>query len=294
MLMENDPLPDFEMQFHDGTRIYNYSSRKQLEIRLGPEHRGSADLDSPIVIDLEKVPITVPQDLLPIFKHVQECLRRCMDIEKATRTKDAEEFPIVVKPHRPHVPSGGSGNGSLLPSTIGDINVSVHSEGARGSFVVGESRSFETRLSTGVVPNSRQQQRGLDDPRAVSGPALPPPNTTRTHSSHHEHYADPPRRLDLPRGSHDTSERSGIASTLSSSTLVPARSERNLDRPLDTRNQEPNGDDVQVKFVENVGWCLRVGNGNFRLLFNDGIQINVFLDQHTLLWSDETARTTIR
>jgi hypothetical protein len=297
MLMENDPLPDFEMHFYDGTKVYTSVGRKQLEIRLATE-TGADGQPRVIVIDLEQYPLTVAQDLLPIFKHAQECLRQCMDFEKSTRSKNPDDFPLVLKSNRCDQPTGhGDTEPNRLPptrSSVGTVNVSIHSDklrSPRGSFVIGETRSFESRLTS-----AQHETRSRREP---------------------EHYDEMLAPHNKPR--QEKLDRSGAASSVSSGTLVPPRGERaggggdySRDRSRERSHDRPyepppadrppvryddnttGAEAVQVKFVENVGWCLRVGSGNFRLLFNDGIQINVYLDQQALLWSDERAQASVR
>ncbi|KAI9021092.1 hypothetical protein DFJ74DRAFT_112692 [Hyaloraphidium curvatum] len=272
--MENDPLPDFEMHFYDGTRVLNSAGRKQLEIRLpdtmhvsahgsgDASAHGSGDAPRSFTLNLDQFPVTVPQHLLPTFKHAQECLRQCMEIEKSSRMKDPGSFPIVVRSNR----HGSKDDPSSAEPEAGARVSSDRPRSARGSFIIGETRSFETKLS--VAP-AKIPEAPLGDDVARRHVIEP--------TGHHSRRSD---RLD----------RSGVESSVSSSTLVPGRDERNLAR----LPQGSGSDGGRIKFVEGIGWCLRSAGGNFQMLFNDGIQINVLPDQQVLHWIDELSQTQQR
>jgi hypothetical protein len=84
VLMENSPLNDVEMHFYDGTKVHNSVSKGMMTITLKGEKQHC--------IDLIKGESAVPVNLLPIFRHTQECLKQCVAIER-----NSSSFPVILK-----------------------------------------------------------------------------------------------------------------------------------------------------------------------------------------------------
>ncbi|KAJ3123831.1 hypothetical protein HK098_001622 [Nowakowskiella sp. JEL0407] len=105
MLMENSPLSDFDMNFYNGIKVHNSTTRSILEFKIPIEvHKSMCDHDSrktktePEVLYSYNISalssLQLPSHLVPIFKHVQECLRQCTEIE---RNSEEGIFPLILK-----------------------------------------------------------------------------------------------------------------------------------------------------------------------------------------------------
>jgi hypothetical protein len=96
MLMDNLPYGDFEMQFYDGTLLKNSIDKRELTIQLseGKEKVHVIKTDSG-----EK--LCIKSSLLPIFRHLQESLKICLDLETSAQASIAKgkkiRFPITIR-----------------------------------------------------------------------------------------------------------------------------------------------------------------------------------------------------
>lgn len=115
MLMENDPLPDFEMNFYnDGTKILISSQRKEITIKSPNPQNGSA-IDTlrfnTLYPDQEQ--LTVAQQLM--IKHAQDCQKQCIDIQNSAKADPQAKYPIILKSSTCRMESPGR-NRSASPS----------------------------------------------------------------------------------------------------------------------------------------------------------------------------------
>ena len=94
MLMDNLPYGDFEMQFHDGTLLRNSIDKRELSIRLphGEVH---------VINTGTGEKLNFKSHLLPLFRHLQESLKICLDLEKSALSSLSKgkriKFPIVIR-----------------------------------------------------------------------------------------------------------------------------------------------------------------------------------------------------
>lgn len=101
MLMENDPLPDFEMNFYTGgTKIHMSLLKKELTIKNpNPMNDGAKDgqIDTVRFKTLypDQEQLTVAQQLW--IKHAQDCLKQCKDIQNAAIADSQAKYPIILK-----------------------------------------------------------------------------------------------------------------------------------------------------------------------------------------------------
>lgn len=101
MLMENDPSPDFEMNFYTGgTKIHISLLKKEITIKNPhPTSEGgtAGQIDTVRFKTLypDQDQLTVAQQLL--IKHAQDCLKQCNDIQNAAKADTQAKYPIILK-----------------------------------------------------------------------------------------------------------------------------------------------------------------------------------------------------
>ncbi|KAK9761607.1 hypothetical protein K7432_013372 [Basidiobolus ranarum] len=91
LLMENGPLADFEMDFYNGIKVQNSASRGVLQIRNVQEEGSARDYNFDTNSNAKFV---IPTGLKPIFRHIQECLKTCLDIEQTHQ--HTSDYPIII------------------------------------------------------------------------------------------------------------------------------------------------------------------------------------------------------
>src|SRR5437588_10086952 len=102
--MENGPIADFEMCFQNQTKVYHSQSKGTLEIKVKI---------SPDIFETHKFIITrskepdYPHELLHIVKHMQDCLKQCLDIERNGQKDPNTVYPLILK-SRSHVNENGN------------------------------------------------------------------------------------------------------------------------------------------------------------------------------------------
>ncbi|KAI8591672.1 hypothetical protein BDZ88DRAFT_487338 [Geranomyces variabilis] len=139
VLMENSPQADFEALFYNGTRAHYSASTgiicikiprsttsnggngnttsaateyEKHEIRLSPPANGSTTTTSGGGAGAVIVSTDIPQRLGPVVRHVQECFKQCVDVERSgklgdegvdsnvetsTATGTTGTFPVILK-----------------------------------------------------------------------------------------------------------------------------------------------------------------------------------------------------
>ncbi|KAJ3089464.1 Serine/threonine-protein kinase plk4 [Quaeritorhiza haematococci] len=231
ILMENGPLADFEMVFYNGVKVHNSVSKQSLEIQLPPSFSSDSDVPgapttSPppsslksggwIVhqIDTSQPPdqlsTTLSPQLLPIFQHIQECLRQCLDIERSGRLGDnnapagstagvhgaQQHYPLILKSSNCRTVSAPTGMNravspppSYHPSSMSTYTTSVGAAEAGGgggsesavSATIGDKHSSAHGRSAGVHNNCGDGDG--DGPKA----------TTRNQNQCHDQHGRPPQ-----------------------------------------------------------------------------------------------------
>lgn len=92
ILMENGPLADFEMQFYNGIKVHNSVAHETLEIQIPPR---SGSSDPPVVRRISTANtqrVDVPSELVEVFRHTQECLWRCVEVERSGKVEEEERL----------------------------------------------------------------------------------------------------------------------------------------------------------------------------------------------------------
>ncbi|KAJ8324495.1 hypothetical protein QVD99_002515 [Batrachochytrium dendrobatidis] len=138
ILMENGQIPDFEMIFYSGVRVHTSVSKQTLEIRVPKPPVSKPGVlastsKTPHDYFVQKVDlsrpddISLPSDLQSIFKHAQECLRQCLDIDRSGKFDKHTRFPIILKSsHTKHVSSSLSCPDSPSNSYTNPTSHSIH------------------------------------------------------------------------------------------------------------------------------------------------------------------------
>ena len=137
--MENEPFADFEMTFYTGVKIHNSAARKELTMKIPVGSSSKPDTFETIRIDMTRpdlVGLTSSQAVL--FKHVQDCIRQCIDVEKSSRLDPTTKYPIILKSSRCQNESPGrhrssSPSPSIHPSAISSYSVSRMSHTGRST-----------------------------------------------------------------------------------------------------------------------------------------------------------------
>ncbi|KAJ3204106.1 hypothetical protein HDU67_009773, partial [Dinochytrium kinnereticum] len=138
ILMENGPLADFEMSFYNGTRIRHSNSKRLLEITVPKPHHPS-DSSPPTAHPPPQPPspsdkithrfdisrperIAIPPHLLNVFRHVQECLRQCLDVESSLPS--SQVYPVILKSSNAAGDDGAVGVEGVSQGWLGHSEVS--------------------------------------------------------------------------------------------------------------------------------------------------------------------------
>lgn len=265
MLMDNLPYGDLDMQFYDGTLLKNSIDKRELTIRL-PEgelhtiHTGSGKK------------LNIKSHLLPIFRHLQESLKICLDLEKSAQSSISKgrkiKFPIVIRHPQTkessqttttttmynshYVFPSCNGQTSSLLSALSSIHPSSQTQLplARQLHKVHELSILHSGLMSSTdftkeVPISNRQESKLSkvsDERAES-------HTTTTTTK---------KLLALPHPCQTASQHVTMMSTTASFYSI------NTMVTLDVR---------KTCFLNGIGWCLQASNEDLVVLFVDGIEL---------------------
>ncbi|KAJ1551337.1 hypothetical protein HK096_001004 [Nowakowskiella sp. JEL0078] len=98
MLMENGPLADFDMNFYNGIKVHNSTTRAILEFHVPPPLNPSTLQSTTHTFSLANInDLQLPPHLLPVFRHVQECLAQCSDIERTSAKDTQTKYPLVLR-----------------------------------------------------------------------------------------------------------------------------------------------------------------------------------------------------
>ena len=92
--MENSPHPDFEAVFYNGTKIHTSTTKNTLEIKV-PIPNGEITTHRLELGNFQQ--LELPSELVGAVKHVQECLKQCLEIERNESGAGNQEWPVVLK-----------------------------------------------------------------------------------------------------------------------------------------------------------------------------------------------------
>ncbi|KAJ3293304.1 Serine/threonine-protein kinase plk4 [Borealophlyctis nickersoniae] len=189
LLMENGPLADFEMIFYNGIKVHNSVGRQMLEIKM-PHYPASGGTEPQVHrIDMSHPEsIQLPPSLTPIFKHVQECLRQCMDIERSGKLDTTTRYPLILKSSQTQVISSPAGRPASPPTSFHPSSMSTYTRSgpsANGTRVYGQrapegtkERGDGTRrdggsASYGDVETGRPPSAPIPRAKSASGNTTP-------------------------------------------------------------------------------------------------------------------------
>ncbi|KAJ3022464.1 Serine/threonine-protein kinase plk4 [Thoreauomyces humboldtii] len=332
ILMENSPLADFEIMFYNNTRAHYSVSKETVEIKVP---RGSGDMEKyqirlPGLAALGSGggdPIDVPSELAPIVRHIQECLKQCMDVERSGKLNSSTHYPIILKSSHCRVVSTSGGGGG---EGVGGRN---NSPREKDSFHPSQMSTY-TRSATGThrSPPGRQpvehdgmvgssSQRGTD--RNVGRWREQPVATDASSTSRPVSSDDRMLRAGVDTRSRRAGTLSAATSTVgdrptsapvrsAASDLLPARTRYGaatssaagaMGGPDDTSTFNKSSSasamvpNLNFHHLPDVGWCVKTTDGKFVMLFDDGVRNVVDPRDQTLEWiagrQDEVQRFTI-
>jgi Polo-like Kinase 4 Polo Box 2 len=99
ILMENSPHPDFQMVFYNGVKAQTITSLNKLEITI-PEALTQQFCDRRKELYVYTIDMTNGEPeaaYVQIFKHAQECLRQCLELEQSSRFDTCTKYPLILK-----------------------------------------------------------------------------------------------------------------------------------------------------------------------------------------------------
>ncbi|KAI8921586.1 kinase-like domain-containing protein [Entophlyctis helioformis] len=269
-LMENTPVPDFEVTMHTGLRLHTCTALRAIEIRVPVSEMGKY----PGVAECgrrmgEYWAYTVDggagDSVLPVFadvvRHAQECLRQCMDVD-ALGFPPGTRFPVILKSS--HVRSGPVATGpdvsgvhvcmtaSASASVSGRSEVESRRHGNGGG---GGSGGAGSDKANGRDRQARYTSTVAADTTAVtrSVPAVPSQSSSRVRS--------------FP------SSRSESAATAVHPQPLPSGTPSALAPPPAQTWDMRNGPAV---FDPSIGWCFKHAAAGFMVLFLDGSRLIVY------------------
>ncbi|KAJ3052841.1 hypothetical protein HK097_005568 [Rhizophlyctis rosea] len=306
ILMENGPLADFEMVFYSGIRVHYSVARNALEIKV-PKSDSNQPTDFEVHRTNTSQPerIELPPTLTPVFKHVQECLRQCMDIERSGKLDANTRYPLILKSSRTQVISNLNIGHASPPPSFHPSTMSTYTTSAPAT-------------STGAGGRSRRTVTSSDDGRNFGSDAgRSEAASWRAQSRHGQH--------ELPNGSHMRQSHhpssaassvmaqrrgAGIRSAASDSSINVSHQQgsvsggqrdcmRSASAPPPISATSSNGGggtsvgsgsttpfDLSCQFLSDVGWCVKSPDGRFVMLFKDGINVRVDAKDQSLEWTD--------
>ncbi|TPX61796.1 hypothetical protein SpCBS45565_g07173 [Spizellomyces sp. 'palustris'] len=311
ILMENAPLADFEMVFYNGTRAHYSVSRGMMEVRLSrgdSEGRESAEvhqirLPSPSVATSTCETLDIPSHVAPVVRHVQECLKQCMDVERSGKLDSTTRYPVILKSSHCRIVSGVSGGRDGDRREADSFHPSAMSTYTRSgsSGAVASTRNGNTpRQGINAGASDNWPLHGDYDGRPVqSGTMQSPMGEKVGQTARHDTYK--------PSGQRSHQNRGGIVSAATSSVGRPpqapvraAASDTFAIRKAPANAANAAGEakmssgasasgasgELNFQFLANVGWCMKTTEGKFVMLFGDGVRMVVDPRDQTLEWAE--------
>ncbi|KAJ3008027.1 UNVERIFIED_CONTAM: Serine/threonine-protein kinase plk4, partial [Siphonaria sp. JEL0065] len=130
-LMENFPDPDFEMAFYNGVKVHHSCKFGRISFRVPVKGSGGGGGEEECQVHEFDISgsknVDIPTELAGVFRHVQECLRQCLDIDKSTEACQGNSYPLILKSSNTGNGGDGGGGGYTQVSSKGVSPVpSVH------------------------------------------------------------------------------------------------------------------------------------------------------------------------
>ncbi|TPX36160.1 hypothetical protein SmJEL517_g01652 [Synchytrium microbalum] len=319
ILMENGPLADFEMTFHNSETKVHYSVAKN-SLQITCQRPGSSTTETHTIDTSNVSNLSLQSHLIPIFKHVQDCLRQCLDVESSSKTDGSTKYPMIIKASSASVsPSARSSQAlsptlSLHPSSMSTYTASAAGNANGNGGSVGHKSNYsengEGRSVTSKPTHSEAPVASMESKRPASS-ILKPETQSRQQQQQPQQQ---PQSTSRPISVMSSKERVMATSIGSSSSAAPpestkSRPARSAVSDSATLHSKPNGvrrsnnDDAASVvsastsangtssqampcYLRDVGWCIRNGDGKFLMLFQDGIAVTVEAKHQTLLYCD--------
>ncbi|KAL1922181.1 uncharacterized protein VTP21DRAFT_9720 [Calcarisporiella thermophila] len=243
MLMEQR---DFEMIWHNGTRIHHSVTKDVLEIKKGEQvHR----------LSTRERTLSVSSELASLLQHAKECLRQCLEAERTE-----SHFPHVFgkdinasKADRPRSLDYGLGNARCEKASDlgrgGRVNpCDREKENVFGGLVKGNTME---RIARSGSLSSRTPETKMHD----SGVAVTNFLTATSISSNVPKYGSAP----------SASFPSSLKSTRDSNPTTPYASS-----PI-------------FYFMEGIGWCFKLPDAYY-LCLSAGDRLEIHTRQHSVIY----------
>ncbi|KAJ3259012.1 hypothetical protein HDU77_002003 [Chytriomyces hyalinus] len=282
LLMENG---DFEMVFYNGAKVAYRGGKTGRHVVVFKSASGDASTKgtlNPAVeqreFDLSDGTVQIPAHLAVVFKHMQECLRQCLDIEEQSVEGGASGivFPLILKSSN----ISNAGGSATAPGQAGYAAVSSkgHSPipSVHASVVSSTVPSVRSGFPTNQAEAIRAKSRSSITIGAASTLYTPEPKSkyAETAVSTLTRVHGPPQTTPSLRATPSVAQSSTLAGT-GSKRVVGAEG----GRLNSTSFSDP-------AFLDGVGWCSRDGEGRFNMLFNDGVQMIVDSRDQNLVWTN--------
>ncbi|KAJ3393904.1 Serine/threonine-protein kinase plk4 [Entophlyctis sp. JEL0112] len=311
LLMENSPQPDFEMNFYSGLKVHHNSRTGRIVFKVPQEtstqrdHSGSGGSPEYTVHEYDisegsdNSILDLPDLLISAFKHLQECLRQCLDAEKSAANDESEigdnctsegaksSFPLILK-------------SSNICSNTGDrknlayVQVSGQGTSPAPSVLAPNSlATFPTASCDGRMDVQKPRGKSVSSTVGTASTLYTPESKYRTLSVTHltRSHTTPV----LVRGGSATSTgKIGLLMSDETPSLISTTAAKKTSvAPTVVASSVGGGSNGRSRqvFLDNVGWCSRDADGRFVMLFNDGVHVIVDSRDQNLVWIDATSET---
>jgi hypothetical protein len=257
--MENGPQPDFEVTFYNGVKCNHSSSKGTLEFKI--PRTGVLPTD-PVSYEthrfdiLKKKDLNIPPFLLSLFQHVQQCIRQCLDIERTSKSDSNVEYPLVLKSSNcQNKTDSNNSTSKSSTSPVPSVHLSTVSKQST-------AKSHISQVTSNQTASSHTQQRT----------ATASNDSTTLYSSE-----------SLKRDYTGHSAMSNVQSNMTSArSSVPSR----FSTPSYSTGEDKPKKASRFVFLEKIGWCRKEVDGEFVMLFLDGVQITIYAKEHSLIYFD--------
>ena len=283
MLMENTPVPDFEMTFYTGMKVQISVGRDEIDIKIPATLRRdfpcmTANMKTTPDCDVHKINlkqmergVVIPVELQPVIKHAQECLKQCMDVEHSESNNTSAKYPVILKSS--HVKAAPTWNQSETASNRGTSPaLSIHPS-SRSTFTNGTNANYD-RFNDGGS-------------RGGSNTAFSKTTGNRTDDATLTQPCNGRSGLSDTVGKRHESEKIGAKESGITGTNRSWKSSGSLGGGLSEVTSTDG--DPRYFFIDYVGWCFRTGGHAYVLLFNDGCKMTICADEGVLIYAQTPA-----
>ncbi|TPX56203.1 hypothetical protein PhCBS80983_g04689 [Powellomyces hirtus] len=339
VLMENSPLADFETMFYNSIRAHYSVSSGTIEIKIprsdDPEKKDfekhQIPLSSPLEGNAASDRVDIPMHLAPIVRHVQECLKQCMDVERSGKLDSGSQYPIILKSSHCRVVSAASKDAALPreKDSFHPSAMSTYTKTGSAGYGPGPSSGYPAGSSSGKEGGSRYAEADgvgskWEGQHSSDRPERPPlsalngdPTTRKAALASEERNGRPMSATTSNVGSSRRPTAAPIRATVSDTVATTSRKHM----PSTTAGGSARGGgavdtgpllssaksaasgvggsvgSLNFQHLPDVGWCVKTNDGKFVMLFNDGVRTVVDPRDQTMEWmpgpGEETRRFNI-